>query len=289
MVRNVTHISIEISLVALLPALLLCGYIYWKDRVEKEPFGLLCLLFGAGAIAYVPALLLENVINSGIDRLFLDAISHDVHGLASFVSEGAQLGHSAMYAFLGIALVEEGLKWGLLFLLTYRSKHFNCLFDGIVYATFISLGFAAIENLYYAWMNGWDTLLLRTITSVPGHLFFGIFMGYCYTMWHTYHTAAKVEKAWLAEGRICNRRVKCAGLWLVISLAAPILLHGIYRFIASIHNKTVTMIFYILVVVLYALCFFGVNRISRHDGTADKVSNYILTRRHPELGGNDHE
>ena len=29
---------------------------------------------------------------------------------------------------------------------------------------------AAAENVVYAWMNGWDTLLLRSVSSVPAHL-----------------------------------------------------------------------------------------------------------------------
>lgn len=288
-VTEMTHISVEISLVALLPALALCAYIYWKDRVEKEPLGLLSLLFAAGAIAYLPALWLEGLVSGGIDALFADAITHNAQGLASFVSDGARLGHGALYAFGGIAPVEEALKWGLLFLLTHRSKHFNCLFDGIVYGAFVALGFAAVENLYYAWMNGWDTLLLRTVTSVPSHLFFGILMGYCYTMWHTYRAAAKAEESLLEAGRIQQRKIHSSGLWLGLSLVAPLLLHGIYTFTASIPNRTMTVVFYVLVAVLYVLCFIGINRISRHDGAADKISNYIVARKHPELGGNADE
>ena len=40
---------------ALLPAIALCSYIFAKDRVEKEPIGLLLLLFGLGAVSCYPA------------------------------------------------------------------------------------------------------------------------------------------------------------------------------------------------------------------------------------------
>ena len=37
--------SLILSLAALIPAVLLCWYIYSKDKIEKEPAGLLFLLF----------------------------------------------------------------------------------------------------------------------------------------------------------------------------------------------------------------------------------------------------
>ena len=33
-----------------IPALILCGYVLYKDRLEPEPVGLLVLLFGAGVV-----------------------------------------------------------------------------------------------------------------------------------------------------------------------------------------------------------------------------------------------
>ena len=52
------------SILGLIPALILCGYIYFKDRVEKEPISLLALLFIAGALSYIPAFFAENFIIS---------------------------------------------------------------------------------------------------------------------------------------------------------------------------------------------------------------------------------
>ncbi len=279
------HISFTISLVALLPALVLCAYIYRKDRVEKEPLHLLALLFIAGAAAYLPTIWLKGLIGTGIDALFVHAVTYSVHGLPVYGTAGAMLGHKGLTALLGVALVEESLKWGLLTLLTRRSRHFNCLFDGVVYAAFVSLGFAAAENLQYAWLNGCDTLLLRTVVSVPGHLFFGILMGFGFSLWHIYSVAAASEEALLRIGRIQDRKIKSAGLWMAFSLAVPILLHSIYTFAGSIPPRWVTVSFYVLVVALCPLCIVLVNRLSRHDGETNTISHYILMRKHPQSGG----
>ena len=46
---------------AVLPALILMVYVYSKDRVEKEPFGLLVLLAFWGAMSCFPAIVGETV------------------------------------------------------------------------------------------------------------------------------------------------------------------------------------------------------------------------------------
>ncbi|NJO90639.1 MAG: PrsW family intramembrane metalloprotease [Chloroflexia bacterium] len=34
------------------------------------------------------------------------------------------------------------------FIFIWRNRNFNELFDGIIYASYISLGFAAVENIF---------------------------------------------------------------------------------------------------------------------------------------------
>ena len=65
----------------------------------------------------------------------------------------------------------------------WRNKNFNEPFDGIVYACFIGLGFAGIENIMYVFGN--DTVggalttgVMRALLSVPGHFLFAVIMGY---------------------------------------------------------------------------------------------------------------
>ena len=54
--------NIGLVIAALLPAIVLCVYIFKKDRVEKEPIGLLLLLFGLGAVSCFPVAFVEGVV-----------------------------------------------------------------------------------------------------------------------------------------------------------------------------------------------------------------------------------
>jgi len=166
-------ISPEISLAAIIPAVILAAYVFFNDRVEKEPIPLLLLLFGAGGISYIPAYFAERGLTSVIDSLFSDYITYDFQGVATYSSDLVKYGHGLLVVFVGIALIEEVVKWLVMFLITHKNKNFNCLFDGVVYGTFVSLGFAVVENVIFAWQSGWDTLVFITLISLPGHLYFG--------------------------------------------------------------------------------------------------------------------
>ncbi|MBR7133293.1 MAG: PrsW family intramembrane metalloprotease [Clostridia bacterium] len=277
------YASFGISVIALLPALVLCIYIYIKDRVEKEPIGLLAALFGIGAIAFAPALLSERLALNTFDRIFAESMTYSPEGFTSFASVTAKISHQALCSFVGIALIEEAIKWICLFVFTHKSKHFNSLFDGLIYSAFISLGFAAVENVRYSWINGWDTLLLRSVTTVPSHLFFGIFMGVCYTVWHAYHTAAIKEKELIDAGKLSETKFKKSKLWLTASLCLPILVHGIYSFIGSGIFGWLNKVFYIFIIILYIVCFIGINKLSKDDGSNEKTAYKWLLRKHTEL------
>ena len=62
----------EILLVraALVPAIVLAGYVYKKDRAEKEPIGLLLILLALGALSCLPAGFIEVIITYIIDGAF---------------------------------------------------------------------------------------------------------------------------------------------------------------------------------------------------------------------------
>jgi len=276
------YISAEISLVAILPALLLCWYVYEKDRVEKEPIGLLSLLFLVGGIGFVPAFFAERGMMTLIDTWFEASFAFSSEGIAQFDNIGAQLGHAALYAFLGVALIENVIKWLLLVLITRKSRHFNCLFDGVVYACFVSLGFAAFENVAYAWLNGWDTLWLRLVTSLPCHLLIGVLTGCFYTLWHTVETAQKTEKALVADGKLPDARVRGAGRLAAASFAVPALTQGLYVLSGTFHSAVIDTLFYVAVGILFALCFVCIHHLSDKDRPTEKASFVLILRKHPD-------
>lgn len=211
----------NLLILSLAPVLIIAGYIYFRDKYEKEPIKLLLFALLAGAIAVIPILLVEQFLN-GLTELF--------PGLFS----------SAWSAFVVAAFSEESFKFIALYLLIWKSPEFNEKFDGIVYAVFVSLGFAGVENVLYVMEGGLSTGITRAITAVPAHAVFGITMGF-------YFGLAKFYKK---ERNILKLK----------ALIYPIVLHGIYDFILMTGIQWLTGVFFAFVVFLY---IFGLRRVNR--------------------------
>lgn len=81
-------------------------------------------------------------------------------------------------AFVFTALVEEALKYWVVKRKAYNHPAFNEYYDGIVYAVVASLGFAALENVFYVIEGGYYVAVIRAVLAVPAHALFGAFMGY---------------------------------------------------------------------------------------------------------------
>ena len=125
-------------LAAVLPAFFLLRYIYKMDTVEKEPAYLLWALLLAGVWAALASILLESVGSTILDST-LDRNDPNYY---------------IIFAFLVVAVVEEGTKLFFLKRRSWRDPNFNFMFDGIVYSVFVSLGFAAFENIKYVFTYG---------------------------------------------------------------------------------------------------------------------------------------
>lgn len=223
---------------ALLPGLILMLYIFKKDRLEKEPKGLLwkLLLFGA-LFSFVPAIL-ENIGDRILDGLF---------------PRGGRL-YYALDAFVVVALSEEGMKRFVLKRKTWSSPSFNCSFDGIVYAAYVSLGFACLENLIYVFgsgvAGGLSTAMARAFTAIPAHFFNAVFMGLYYGR------AKECELKGDAAGRDFN---------MGRSLLVPVLLHGAYDYLAFVDTAAGNTAFTVLLIGLYFFSFRTIRRESAAD------------------------
>ncbi len=277
------YISFWRALAALLPALFLCGFIYKKDRIEKEPVGLLAILFGLGALSYFPARLLARIAAGGMDRLFESRLSFGADGAAVYSSEAVRILHALFAAFLASAFFSVLVRWCVLYFCTKNSRHFNYLFDGIVYSVFISLGFAAAENVRFAFINGWDTLLLHLISSVPAHLFAGILMGYYFSRYITCREAVRLETAWLAEGRIKERKLGGTHVPLALSFLVPFSVFGAFLFTGAVESKAVQTVFYFVIFSLFGVSILGINQIAEMDAPSRKFSEKLLRTKHPEV------
>ena len=184
-----------ILLAALAPIAILAYYIYRRDKFQKEPVKELLKAFGMGILSVPVSLLISTPLE------FAGFYSMDTQTLLDAVK----------LSFLGAAIPEEIAKFLMLWLFVRKSRCFDENVDGIVYASVVSLGFAAVENILYLVTNyeSWISVgITRALFSVPGHFFFGVLMGYYYSLFRFYPAA--------------GRKVK----WLV--LGAPILAHGLF-------------------------------------------------------------
>jgi len=268
--------------VALLPAIVLSIYIFKKDSAEKEPIGLLAKLAIGGVIICFPAGEIESVVIDAVNQVF---------GSFAVVENGQAYLPEGMYNLyvltentIGVALIEEGLKFLVMWLLTRNNKNFNYLFDGIVYAVFVSLGFAGFENVLYAFNHGMSTALLRMITAVPAHTFFAILMGYYYSQWHVYEVAKQKEIRLIAQHVLSSRNERLSGKkYLVLALTVPTLIHGFYDYCCSISEVWATLVFIGLMIFLYIYCFMKVRKMSQYDIQDVTAADAILIRKYPSL------
>ena len=194
--------------------------------------------------------------------------------------------YMAVKAFIVVALVEEGLKFVVLYFMTRNNKNFNSLFDGIVYAVFVSLGFAALENIFYVLENGFGNAVSRAIMSVPGHMFFAVIMGYYYSFWHMYDMAGKQERELMNCGLINTGATFFSGKrHLVMSVIMPTLAHGLYDyglFMGTIGSVLLTMAF---IVFIYVYFFRRIGHMSNKDVDDITYSSVLIYEKYPHLRG----
>ncbi|MEE8390113.1 MAG: PrsW family intramembrane metalloprotease [Anaerolineae bacterium] len=207
-----------VLVVGILPMLVYALILWWFDRYEKEPLGLLIAAFLWGAI---PA-----VIFSIIAELVLDIpIAYFVDPMAAGVIGIAVVAPIAEEVFKGMAL--------LLLLLFFR-REIDSPLDGIIYGGLVGFGFAAVENIFY--------FAGAFATSGPtGVLLLTVFRAFIFGLNHAMFTG--LTGLGLALARTSPKwRVKIGAP--ILGLFLGIMAHGI-------HNST-TM----LAAELYWPCLF---------------------------------
>ncbi|MCL2396543.1 MAG: PrsW family glutamic-type intramembrane protease [Defluviitaleaceae bacterium] len=225
----------KLGFFAVAPTLICLVYMYVRDKYEKEPWRLLVVGVIIGAVLTFPIM--------------------QASGFAMrFMPITGQLGEAAYSSFAVAALVEEGFKFVALFFLVWRNNNLNERLDGIVYAVFISLGFAGVENVLYVFsphLGGLETALGRAVISVPSHSFFGIIMGYHFAL-------AKFEP---------NKRAQ----HLFTAFFAAWAVHGVYNFILLSGHP-----YYLVVFVPFLLLFWrnGLRKIKTHLATSPFKPSY---------------
>ena len=226
-------------IIAVLPALILLGFIYMRDRKEKPPVKLMVLLLALGAGTIIPAAIAEF-----IGQLIVAQTDTD---------------HQTMLlvlCFLVIGIVEELGKYLVTVCTTWKSREFQHSYDGVIYMVCASLGFAILENILYVASGGIGTGILRAFTAIPLHCTVGVIMGALY---------AKGREAAYAGDR--------AGMigFMAWAYIVPVFIHGLYDYLvmaASYGYISEAWVFLILG-VMYVLSIFLIFYCSAHDRRID--------------------
>jgi len=219
---------------AILPAAFLMRYIYQQDRYEKEPSPLLWKLVLGGVLAALVSMVLEYAV---IDYLL---------PLLSFRSESTYIIAEA----IAVGLIEEGSKFFFLKRDTWHDYNFNYRYDGVVYAVFCSLGFAAFENVQYVFSYGLSVAVSRALLAVPAHMGFAVFMG-------SFYGRAKVCEARGMEGGVTGN--------LVLGYLVAVALHAFYDGTAMMQTTNAFLLFAVFVALMYYIVYRKVKSESLHD------------------------
>jgi RsiW-degrading membrane proteinase PrsW (M82 family) len=219
------------------PVLFWAVYHYYKDRHLPEPVGYLILTFVLGmAAVYVSSVLYAGL---GLVGLRFDA---------GYLADTSAWGLLA-YSMLAIGPVEELAKLLPFLLVVLRFKEFDEPMDGIIYASFIGLGYAAVENWQYLDYLTTTEALARGFASPVIHMLFASIWGH-----------------WIARAHLEGRSVVRA---TIISAIIASTLHGLYDFVVILNPRHALPVaaFGILVIWLWRL---SILRALHEDASQDR-------------------
>jgi RsiW-degrading membrane proteinase PrsW (M82 family) len=183
----------------LLPVLFWAGYHYYKDRHKPEPILNLffCFLLGIAA--------------SYLSKYAYVALEYIDLRLDPYELATTNLWHLLAYSVFIIGGIEETAKLVPFLLFAVRFNAFDESLDGIIYASFIALGYAAMENLHYMQYLTQSEAIYRGFAGPLVHILFASVWGY------------RIGVAHLAG------RPLALVSFLAVTIAA--FLHGFYDFI----------------------------------------------------------
>jgi len=228
-----------IFLLTFLPGLLILTYFIFSDRF-KEPKKVIITTFILGMVIGYPA----GYLNYYIEQIFSNG---------NIINDALVGG-----AFAG-ALVEEILKFLILYFYIFKHKEFNEPMDAIVYGIVVSLGFALNENYDYVYnyaeqfnVTSWEIALARSYSAIPMHAACGVIMGFYFG-----------QNYFIEQGRSFS-----------LALIVPIIIHGSYNFLLSFNGIYPQAI----VVLAIIFCFFLHSVAKQHQSNKNKEHEDKLTK-----------
>lgn len=201
------------------PVIFWAGYHYHKDRALPEPVPLLVLTFFLGMLAAgISALLYQGL---GLAGLRFDA---------GYLAETNAVALLA-YALFAIGPIEELAKLLPFVLIVLRFPKFDDPMDGIIYASFIGLGYASVENWQYLKYLTTAEAIARGFASPVIHMLFASIWGH-----------------WIARAHLAGKKVLRT---TVTSALAASALHGLYDFAVILNPRFALPVAAAMITVLW--------------------------------------
>jgi RsiW-degrading membrane proteinase PrsW (M82 family) len=203
------------------PALFWILYFYYKDRYQPEPLISLGLSYILGLVSAFACIQFYGLLP-------LLGFPGDM----SFILER----HEPIYIFYSIGaigFVEEVFKLIPFLFIIIKFKSFDEKSDGVIYASFVALGFASVENFYYlSALSGFE-LFGRAFASPLLHTIFSSIWGY-------------------TIGLACIKR-KSLLKPIVIGLIAASVLHGVFDFFTTSSSLRIAAAAIILIIWIWRI------------------------------------
>ena len=206
-------------------------YHYHKDRHLPEPVLNLLLCFALGLLAAA----LSKLMYVGLGPLGLrfDALSLAIENPLGLLA----------FALLAIGPIEELAKALPFLLIVLRFKAFDDAMDGIIYASFIALGYAAAENYHYlAFLTPLESAA-RGFASPVVHI-----------------TFASIWAYWITKARLTGQPILPSFL---IGFAISAGLHGLYDFLVLLEPVYALPIAAILIISIWIWRLYLMRRMER--------------------------
>ena len=217
-------------------------WLLWYLRKDKHPESkqMILKIFSWGIIIAIPVALMEIGISAEISNI--NAF------LGNKISDFWLI---LIYSFLGVALVEETLKYLVVKCKVLKHHEFDEPVDAMIYMITAALGFAAIENiliLFSASFNLFEATLLTSLRFVGAtflHALCSGLLGYFLAL--SFFATKK-------------KRIK----FVLLGLGISTLLHGLYNFsIIAIGGSLKFIIPIIILIILAVSVHFGFKKVKK--------------------------
>ena len=213
----------------LLPALIWLWFWLKEDRRHPEPRSLLAFVFALGALAVIPAYLIERQLY----QYFSFRLDDKTWLLAGVLIWAA---------------VEEALKLLMVYFAAFHHRDYDEPVDAMVYMITAAIGFAALENTLFIWSAMQESSVGLAFLLTGNFRFLGA------TLVHIVSSAALGGMLGLAFYR--NRANKLA--YFIWGLILAIVLHAIFNYFIIISEaEHILRIFAVLwLAVVFIILFF---------------------------------